>query len=320
MTIRSYESRLSTRNVWLFPLLFIIVTMTGHYLSGALHWPVISPDHQRDFNTALGISLLTAVFWAGLRAIHQNVASTLIAILVKRHQLSEFNRHRWTLSRKFKWQLSLCCCLAPLMPALYLVDQGLLPRIDEPGVYMITLTAIPFWLLLLVFLWQTSTNTRYIFALAFDQSASQPTDLDTYKSVFDMAIANARYALGAIAILPVFWFNKPIPMLDMIIVSMAGSVLLIYLFIPVWQAYRRISDLRQRIRLDVEHKVTNMVRDQARGDAIPDFSFRLESLFLLRDQATDFVQTRQRLGFLFSLTWLPLSLFIVNLFERLMST
>ncbi|GGW96575.1 hypothetical protein GCM10007391_33370 [Alteromonas halophila] len=206
------------------------------------------------------------------------------------------------------------------MPALYLVDQGLLPRIDEPGVYMITLTAIPFWLLLLVFLWQTSTNTRYIFALAFDQSASQPTDLDTYKSVFDMAIANARYALGAIAILPVFWFNKPIPMLDMIIVSMAGSVLLIYLFIPVWQAYRRISDLRQRIRLDVEHKVTNMVRDQARGDAIPDFSFRLESLFLLRDQATDFVQTRQRLGFLFSLTWLPLSLFIVNLFERLMST
>lgn len=317
MTIRSYQSQLSNRNVWVFPVLFAVVALLGHWSSGALRWPIESADHQRDFNTALGITLLTAFIWAGVRAIHQNVASTLIAILIDDHKLSQFNHHRWSLSQKFERQLTLVCCLAPVMPFLYLVSEGLVTRIGEADVFMITLSAIPFWLFVFLFIAQVTTNTRYIFRLAFADRPRNASEFNVYRAVFDMAIANASFALFAISILPVFWFNKPIPALDILIVSIIVGVLVLYLFIPVWRVYKKIRSLRARVKVAIDDEVSALIRRQTHGEPVSDISAKLEALYQQRDQVIHFVTPYQRHTLLLSSLSLPCTSLLVVCVERL---
>ena len=316
MTIRSYQRHLSGRNVWLFPALFVVVALLAHWWSGALRWPIDSADHQRDFNTALGITLFTAFFWAGVRAIHQNVASTLIAVLLDNHQLSQFNFHRRVLIKKFERQLSLFCCLAPIMPFFYLVNQGLVSRIDEAEVFMITLSAIPFWLFVFLFIAQVTTNTRYIFNLAFSERQGNVAELPLYRAVFDMAIANAKFALGAIAILPVFWFNKPIPLLDVVFVSLVVGILVLYLFVPVWRICQKLVSLRAQVKVAIEGEVSAIISRQTRGEPVSDISAELETLYQQRDQVIHFVTPHQRHTLLLSGLSLPFMIFVVECMEH----
>lgn len=317
MTIRSYQRFHISRNVWVLPALFIVVGLLAHGWSGTLRWPVESADHQRDFNTALGITFLTAFFWAAVRGVHQSTAGALIAVLLDNQNLSEFNQHRWALSQKFEAQLRLFCCLAPVMPFFYLVSEGLIARIDEPGVFMITLSAIPFWLFVFLFLAQVTTNTRYVFRLAFAGPQRNTSDFTVYKAVFDMAIANAQYALVSIAILPVFWFNYPVPKLDMLFVSIIVGVLVLYLFVPVWRVCQQIRLQRARVKKAIDAKVSAIIRRQMHGESVTDISAKLEALYQQRDQVIHFVTRWQRLTLLLCALSLPFTIVLVACIERL---
>ena len=101
MKFSAYEKTNQSTSMWAYPLCLLVVLLCVHYYVGVLTWPIHGEDAQRHFNTALGTSLLTSLFWLTIRIIHKNVASTLISILVATNQLSHFTLHKNRLSHQF---------------------------------------------------------------------------------------------------------------------------------------------------------------------------------------------------------------------------
>ena len=161
MKFSAYESNRNVVSVWAYPLFLVLILLLIHNWTGSLTWPVLDANHQRDFNTALGTTLLSGFFWLTIRNVHKNAASTLIAALVSLEKLSQFNHHRSLLGRQFARHLMWSTSIGVIMPIAYLLSEGLVTRIDEPEVLVIALTSIPFWLLLTLFILQVFSNTHY---------------------------------------------------------------------------------------------------------------------------------------------------------------
>ena len=88
MKFNPYTNVQYNAGIALYPLLTMLFLLALHYYSGALDWPAEGDVRaQRDFNSAIGMSILTGYFWIALRVLHQNVASSLISLLVKTNQL-----------------------------------------------------------------------------------------------------------------------------------------------------------------------------------------------------------------------------------------
>ncbi|MEW9797834.1 hypothetical protein [Alteromonas sp. CYL-A6] len=314
MSISNYNGRLTPGNIWLFPVCFMLLAFCFHLWTDAIRWPVENEAQQRDMNTAIAMTLLTGVFWAGVRAVHQNIASTLLHILTLQKQSGEFEHHRITLSRKFVSQLLVVGFIAPLMPLFYIISEGLFTRMDEAAVFGITLVAIPFWLFFLLFITQVTTNTNYVFSVAFKGSRQAPEDVPIYNAVFDMALRNTHFALIVIAIIPIFWFNRTITPLDSMLVVMTAGVLVLYLFIPVIRSYVKIRALGRLARAAIDEKVNTLIRHEGQGFSA---SKRLELLQCQREQTKHVIKRRQKRTLVFSLSLLPLSLFLIFLLEKL---
>ncbi len=313
MSLASHQRHLSRLNVWALPLLFMAVALFGHVISGALAWPPASDDQQRDFNTALAFTLLTGCLWAAVRYIHQHVASTLITVLLQRNQLGHFNRHRWQLGRYFSRQVLICCGIAPVMMMSYVLGEGLVSRLDEPDVFMLSLSAVPFWLFFLLFIAQVITITRYIFQLAFSHDDNSKDDIDTYKAVFSLVLGNAQRALACAAIIPLFWLNRTMSALDLALVVATITVLAAFFLYPVCRICLKIKAYRVELARDIDLEVSEIVRQQARGERVNNVSERLERLYRKREKAIHFVNGRQIKTLVLAASLLPLTLLLIHL-------
>ena len=72
----------------LYPLFLVVVLIAINVWGGAIELPILNDNAQRDFNTAIGVSLLSGYFLLTIRFIHKNLAVNLYAILVIRREHS----------------------------------------------------------------------------------------------------------------------------------------------------------------------------------------------------------------------------------------
>lgn len=154
----------------MYPILLILFMVGLHYISGTIKFPVESSDAQRDFNTAMGTSLLSGVFLLSIRILQQKVANNLLLALhvIKKH--NDFGLHRRTLSERFKKQLIWAISIGFIMPLLYMISEGVIERIHEKEVFIVAMSAIPFWLLLSLFIMQLTTVNRYLWKFLSDDT------------------------------------------------------------------------------------------------------------------------------------------------------
>ncbi len=265
MNFNAYTSQKSHFDVWFYPLCFVCVMLLLHHIVGAISWPLETANQQRDFNTALGQTLLTGFFWITVRTIHRNVSSTLITILLEKHALSEFQHHRKVLTHQYANHLIWSTTFGVIMPVIYMVNEGLIYRFHESEVFTIAISAIAFWLLMATFLLQVTSNTRYIIKIGDSRSDDLRTEYSVTKQSFSMALKNSLLAMSGIALTPVFWINKPIPTFDFLLFNLFSGVLLVYLFWPVYKIFLKLRSL-QHIRLQqVNEDITSLIRSQASG-------------------------------------------------------
>lgn len=125
--------------IGLFPLLVLLVIPLLNMYSGAFYWPNSGDiSAQRSFNSAVSISLFIGYFWFGFRYIHQNVASSLISLLVKKNQLGQFSVHRQRLTKVFHHQI----VNSLIISCMFMVVLAFLGDVSDEGYNIKSLSLI----------------------------------------------------------------------------------------------------------------------------------------------------------------------------------
>ncbi|WP_218397603.1 hypothetical protein [Alteromonas lipotrueae] len=309
MKFSAYESNRNVVSVWAYPLFLVLILLLIHNWTGALTWPILDADHQRDFNTALGTTMLSGFFWLTIRNVHKNAASTLIAALLSLEKLSKFNHHRRVLGRQFAKHLMWSTSIGVIMPVVYLLSEGLVTRIDEPEVLVIALTSIPFWLLLTLFILQVFSNTHYLQQLASTEEPDSIKELNLLREVFDMALSNTLIAVCGFALTPIFWINKPVPVFDIGVLTVYAIFISTYLFLPMIIVAKRMRTVSNLVMKEQESELTHLIRQQVSCDVKLSLSKKIESIETNKETLRRILSKTQKLRLLMCMMPLPASWF-----------
>ena len=267
MKIASYSINDNRTPIGLMPLVTTLILLCIHFISGALDWPSSGDLRaQRDFNSAIGMSVLTGYFWFALRLMHQNVASTVISLLVKTNQLSQFDAHRKRLAITFNHHLFNSMIISIMITVVYCVMEGLIATQQEVHVLLLTATAVPFWFLALLFLFQIFSKTNYLINNVLSETLKDYDRLNSIITILKLSTTNSIFAMGALAIFPVFWLNKEIPSLDIMGVTFFTGFIALYLFLPVIKLKRKLSHEKCAILRNIESDINTQIKYYAAND------------------------------------------------------
>ncbi|MBT3133806.1 hypothetical protein KL866_01475 [Alteromonas sp. ALT199] len=261
MKFNPYSNMHKGASIGFFPLLATLILLSVHFFTGALDWPYVGEVRaQRDFNSAIGMSLLTGYFWFALRLMHQNVASTLISLLVKTNQLSQFSSHRNELALEFKHHIFNAAIISIMITIIYCMFEGLITVKQEIHVLFLTATAVPFWLLAILFLFQISSNIKYLTSKVLPDAGSNIDRLKSVITILKLGTTNSIFAMGALAIFPVFWLKKDIPSIDVLAVTFFTGVVGFYLFWPVIKLNKMLEQEQEKAVLLLEENIEDGIR------------------------------------------------------------
>ncbi|GFD89226.1 hypothetical protein KUL152_14520 [Tenacibaculum sp. KUL152] len=263
MKLNPYSNTHKGASIGFIPILFTLTLLIVHYFTGALDWPEVGNVRaQRDFNSAIGMSVITGYFWFTLRLIHQNVASTLISLLVKTNQLSQFSRHRHLLFSKLKHHCANSAIVAILITIIYVFVEGLFNSNSELHQLVLTINAILFWYFFCLFLIQVTTNIHYLKSEILVNIQNKIDLLNSISTLIRLGFINATISLGALALFPIFWFGKSIPQLDIFVVGCFAVVIGIYLFWPI----RQLSVMWRKVKNNEVLHVFSSLQDTIRNE------------------------------------------------------
>lgn len=252
-------------SIGFFPLLATLLLLLVHYSTGALEWPNAGEVRaQRDFNSAIGMSLLTGYFWFALRLMHQNVASTLISLLVKTNQLSQFSSHRNDLAVEFKHHIFNAIIISIMITIVYCMFEGLITVKQEIHVLFLTATAVPFWFLAILFLFQISSNIKYLTSKVLPHAGSNIDHLKSIITILKLGTTNSIFAMGALTIFPIFWLKKDIPSIDVLMVTFFTGVVGFYLFWPVIKLKNMLEKEQEEAILHLEDSIEDGIKRYAK--------------------------------------------------------
>jgi len=261
MKLNPYSNLHNGASIGFFPLLATLILFSVHYFTGALDWPEVGNVRaQRDFNSAIAMSLITGYFWFALRLMHQNVASTLISLLVKTNQLSQFSAHRRELANEFKHHIFNAIIISIMITIVYCIFEGLITVKQEIHVLFLTATAVPFWFLAILFLFQISSNIKYLTTNVLPQTGGNIDRLKSILIILKLGTANSIFATGALAIFPIFWLKKDIPSIDVLVVTFFTGIVGFYLFWPVIKLKSMLESEQKAAVLHLEAGIEEGIR------------------------------------------------------------
>ncbi|WP_420934390.1 hypothetical protein ACOJR9_18805 [Alteromonas sp. A081] len=245
----------------LYPIILLCILMIVHIFIGTISVPIPSANAQRDFNTALGISLLTCYFLFAIRYIHKKVAQNLEKMLEINRQYQNFYYHRSKISRKFKQHLVWSTSIGFIMPIVYMVAENVITRINEPEVFFIAVTAIPFWVLTSLFCFQVLTNNQYLRTLSMAvKSESLSEQILVLQNLLTFGLNTALTLLFAMGIMPVFWVNQPVHGLDITVIFVFGASFSLIVLWPMLQIIRQLKVLSQQLIANNDQEITTLIQ------------------------------------------------------------
>lgn len=244
----------------MYPVLLILFMIVLHCFSGTIQFPVESSDAQRDLNTAIGTSLLSGVFLLAIRVLQQKVANNLLLILntIKKH--NEFGLHRRILSEQFKKQLVWAISIGFMMPLLYMISEGVIERIDEKEVFIVAMSAIPFWLLLSLFIMQLTTVNRYLWKFLSDDTVDAMGKLKLYKYVISLTVTTVMTTSMVFLVIPVFWINQPIHLFDAIFISCLFAFFVAFLLTPLMYFHHQVKKIKLAVAKEIDKTIAQLIK------------------------------------------------------------
>ncbi len=243
-----YNYPSSVASFWRMPVSYFFLCCIINYFTGALDFPAVHDVRgQRDFNAALGMPLLTSFFWISLRVQQQQMAGAIMSYLLDKNALSLFAHHRARLAARLRQQIITSATLAVSVTAIYIISEELVAFDLNAKVLILDLIAVPFWFFFWLFLFQMVSSTHYMTRHFVSDTIETSAELKALKRVSVLSLENTLFGLTALVIIPVFWFNKDIPAIDLSILTIFSLTLVVYLFTPAYRITGLIRTHKQHV-------------------------------------------------------------------------
>lgn len=267
-----------------YPLLLVTCMLVLHTIGGTIQLDIASLDAQRDFNTAIGTSLLSGAFLLSIRVIQKSVAKHLLLILDVNKRRDNFWRHRKTLSERFKMHLIWSVTLGFIMPILYMITEGVISRINQKEVFIVAVGAIPFWLLMSLYIFQITTVNRYLRKFLNTEGMELIVKIRMYQSVMTVAAITISTTLMVFLIMPVFWINLSVHLFDMVFISSLCLFLTLLLVSPLINYYRKLRKTKQLLASDLDRRIECLIKESVTSER----SKEIEYLLSLKEKYCNF--------------------------------
>jgi hypothetical protein len=254
--------------IGLFPLLVLLAIPLLNIYSGAFYWPNSGDiSAQRSFNSAVSISLFIGYFWFGFRYIHQNVASSLISLLVKKNQLGQFSVHRQRLTKVFHHQI----VNSLIISCMFMVVLAFLGDVSDEGYNIKSISYIAsfvtFSLLTSLFLFQVRSNVTYLLKQVLP-GTNKPSDYwASFSVITKLSLTNAIIALGLLTVLPIFWLNVVVSPLEVVAVVSLSLLIMAYTFTPLLK-FKAILKQQKTVALNQGYSEQSNHNDKNRPSSI----------------------------------------------------
>lgn len=233
---------------WRMPVCYFLLCCFVNTLTGALDYPAVNDMRsQREFNAAIGMPLLTCFFWSSLRIQQQQMASAIMSYLLDRNALSQFALHRGCLASRLRQQIMTSATLAILMTVLYIISADLVAFNMSVRMLVLDLIAVCFWFFLLLFLLQMVSSTQYMTKHFVCEYVTTAGELKALKRVSFFSLENMLFGVTALIVMPVFWFNTDVAIIDLSMLTVISLFLVIYLLKPAYSVYRLIRQNKQQV-------------------------------------------------------------------------
>ncbi|PRO67374.1 hypothetical protein C6Y39_16900 [Alteromonas gracilis] len=264
----------------LYPSLLVLSMVILHFLAGTVKLNIDSSDAQRDFNTAIGTALLSGVFLFSIRVIQKQAAKNLYSMLNVIGKRDEFWLHRKKLSEQFAKHLILSVAVSFIMPLLYMLSEGLLVRLHEKEVFIVAVGAIPFWLLLTLFVLQLITVNRYSWKILFGGDIDLVDKLKLYSRVMKMAMITLATIGLVLAVIPVFWINQPIHFFDIATLIFLLTLIVSFLFAPFVYIALIVGKVKYALAKDIDKRVDKLIKESV----VYERSQEIEELLYIKEK------------------------------------
>lgn len=323
MKLNPYTNAQHLAAIGIYPLITTLVLLALHYYSGALDWPSLdSANTQRNFNSAIGMSVLTGYLWFTIRMLHQNVASTLISILVKIDQLSQFSYHRARLASEFRLHIFCAAVISILLTVVYVVVEELLSTTQEFRVLVLTASAVPFWFFFWLFLFQITSNIRYTINYVLPDAIRVTDYLESLVVLIKLGVTNTIFSLGAFSLIPIFWFKKDIPSVDVFLVCIFSGSLAVYLIYPIVKLKIKLRQTKRTVLSELEDKISREIAEYRHKPSTHPNELELmeserENILGL---STNVIELREQIRLYACISLIPVSWLLVTLLEWLVSS
>ena len=74
-----------------------------------------------------------------------------------------------------------------------------------------------------------------------------------------LGLTNAIFSMGAIALIPIFWFRKEVPSIDIFILALFCGSFALYLFWPVVKLIAKVRSEKARVLTTLDEKITKAI-------------------------------------------------------------
>lgn len=295
----------------IYPLALVVALIAINVWGGSIAFPIVSDNAQRDFNTALGTSLLSGYFLLTIRFIHKNLAVNLYSILVIKGIQTLYHQYRYRIAHSFKKHVVWSISVGFVMPIVYMIAEGVVTRINEPEVMVVAITAIPFWFLLTLFFIQTYSSNRILRTLNDTEELTTTCKINLSRKVLNVGLTSATMALSGTALIPIFWINQPIHSFDLFFVILIISFISLFLMWPLFKMAIELKRLTNVLLEENERKISQFIKTygaQSKGSQI-------EQLLTEQENYTNYLTTNHRLKLFLCVMPLPVSWFCFLLIE-----
>ena len=143
---------------------------------------------------------------------------------------------------------------------MYCIAEELITVKQEIDVMLLTATAVPFWFLSILFLFQITSNIQYLIKKVASRAALNKDKLETLTTILKLGITNSIFAMGALALFPIFWLKKDIPSADVLMVTFFTCVVAFYLLFPVIKLRKELGEEKEKVILQLEYSIAEGVR------------------------------------------------------------
>ena len=294
-------SKIRFSEMLLYPLFLVVVLIAINVWGGAIELPILNDNAQRDFNTAIGVSLLSGYFLLTIRFIHKNLAVNLYAILVIRREHSLIQYYQQKISQRFKKHMVWSATIGFIMPINYMIVEGVISRIDEPEVMVVAITAIPFWFLASLFFIEMFSSNKLLQELDNTADIATTAQINLSRKVLNVGLTTATIVLSGSALMPVFWINQPVHLFDLFIVVLMALALVLLLMWPLFKISLKLRTLSHSLIEENDRKIAALIKVSGKNSK----GKQIEQLLTEQEQYLHYLTPGHRMKFLLCALPLP---------------